>query len=84
MILARKYNCDKLVCRKCYARLHAKATNCRKKKCGHTNQLRPKKVRHRPPNRPRLLIDSQPFAQDSLLTELCARAACCACIQKLQ
>ena len=43
MILARKYNCDKMVCRKCYARLHAKATNCRKKKCGHTNQLRPKK-----------------------------------------
>ena len=44
MILARKYNCDKMICRKCYARLHAKATNCRKKKCGHTNQLRPKKV----------------------------------------
>lgn len=31
--LAQKYNCDKKVCR----------TNCRKKKCGHTNQLRPKK-----------------------------------------
>ena len=45
MILARKYNCDKKICRKCYARLHSKATNCRKKKCGHTNQLRPKKVR---------------------------------------
>jgi len=45
MILARKYNCEKMICRKCYARLHAKATNCRKKKCGHTNQLRPKKVR---------------------------------------
>jgi ribosomal protein L40E/ubiquitin len=44
MILARKYNCDKMICRKCYARLHAKASNCRKKKCGHTNQLRPKKV----------------------------------------
>jgi ribosomal protein L40E/ubiquitin len=41
--LARKYNCDKMVCRKCYARLHARAQNCRKKKCGHTNQLRPKK-----------------------------------------
>eukprot|EP01026_Neomeris_dumetosa_P047555 TRINITY_DN40892_c0_g1_i1.p3 TRINITY_DN40892_c0_g1~~TRINITY_DN40892_c0_g1_i1.p3 ORF type:complete len:129 (+),score=9.29 TRINITY_DN40892_c0_g1_i1:34-420(+) len=42
-ILARKYNCDKVICRKCYARLHAKATNCRKKRCGHTNHLRPKK-----------------------------------------
>ncbi|PGH03775.1 ubiquitin-60S ribosomal protein L40 [Polytolypa hystricis UAMH7299] len=42
-ILASKYNCDKMVCRKCYARLPPRATNCRKKKCGHTNQLRPKK-----------------------------------------
>ena len=24
----------------CYARLHPRATNCRKKKCGRTNQLR--------------------------------------------
>jgi ribosomal protein L40E len=38
-----KYNCEKMICRKCYARNHARATNCRKKKCGHTNQLRPKK-----------------------------------------
>jgi hypothetical protein len=28
---------------RCYARLHARAVNCRKKKCGHTNQLRIKK-----------------------------------------
>ncbi|KAE8750180.1 hypothetical protein FOCC_FOCC002986 [Frankliniella occidentalis] len=42
-ILAMKYNCDKMICRKCYARLHPRATNCRKKKCGHTNNLRPKK-----------------------------------------
>ena len=28
---------------RCYARLHLRAVNCRKKKCGHTNQLRPKK-----------------------------------------
>ena len=41
--LAKKYNIDKMVCRKCYARLHAKATNCRKRKCGHSNNLRPKK-----------------------------------------
>ncbi|XP_022574427.2 ubiquitin-60S ribosomal protein L40-like, partial [Brassica napus] len=43
MALARKYNQDKMVCRKCYARLHPRAVNCRKKKCGHSNQLRPKK-----------------------------------------
>merc|ERR1711976_665554 len=42
-VLARKYNCEKMICRKCYARLHARAVNCRKKKCGHTNMLRPKK-----------------------------------------
>merc|ERR1712176_1188097 len=43
MALARKYNQDKMICRKCYARLHPRAVNCRKKKCGHTSQLRPKK-----------------------------------------
>eukprot|EP00300_Choanocystis_sp_HF-7_P005877 c14333_g1_i1.p1 GENE.c14333_g1_i1~~c14333_g1_i1.p1 ORF type:complete len:144 (+),score=29.98 c14333_g1_i1:2-433(+) len=42
-VLARSYNCDRMVCRKCYARLPSRATNCRKKKCGHSNQLRPKK-----------------------------------------
>ena len=42
-MLAKTFNCEKAVCRKCYARLPPKATNCRKKKCGHTNQLRPKK-----------------------------------------
>ncbi|KAL5719019.1 Polyubiquitin [Ranunculus cassubicifolius] len=34
----------KKICRKCYARLPLRALNCRKKKCGHTNQLRPKKI----------------------------------------
>ncbi|XP_040372175.1 ubiquitin-60S ribosomal protein L40 [Rosa chinensis] len=43
MALARKYNQEKMICRKCYARLHPRAVNCRKKKCGHSNQLRPKK-----------------------------------------
>ena len=43
MVLARKYNSDKLVCRKCYARLPLKAHNCRKKKCGRSNKLRMKK-----------------------------------------
>merc|ERR1712169_114900 len=42
-LLAQKYNCDKMVCRKCYARLHPRAVNCRKKKCGHATNLRPKK-----------------------------------------
>merc|ERR1712170_82034 len=42
-LLAKKYNCEKAVCRKCYARLPPRAKNCRKKKCGHTSQLRPKK-----------------------------------------
>ncbi|XP_071693734.1 ubiquitin-ribosomal protein eL40z fusion protein-like [Rutidosis leptorrhynchoides] len=41
--LADKYKQDKKICRKCYARLHPRAVNCRKKKCGHSNQLRPKK-----------------------------------------
>ena len=42
-LLAQKFNCDKMICRKCYARLHPRATNCRKKKCGHTSNIRPKK-----------------------------------------
>ena len=41
--LAKKYNCEKKICRKCYARLPIKATVCRKRKCGHSNQLRLKK-----------------------------------------
>ena len=41
--LARKYKCDKMVCRKCYARLPAKATKCRKRKCGHNPDIRKKK-----------------------------------------
>lgn len=41
--IAKKKNCDKKICRKCYATLPLKATNCRKRKCGHTNQLRLKK-----------------------------------------
>lgn len=41
--LARKYNQDKMICRKCYARLPPNAVNCRKKQCAHSNQLRPKK-----------------------------------------
>jgi large subunit ribosomal protein L40e len=38
--LAKKSKCDKMVCRKCYASLPAKAVNCR---VCHSNELRPKK-----------------------------------------
>ena len=43
--LAQKYNWEKRVCRKCYARLPPRATNCRKKSCGHCggSNIRPKK-----------------------------------------
>ena len=39
-ILAQKYLCEKMICRKCYARLNIRARNCRK--C-HSNDLRVKK-----------------------------------------
>jgi len=41
--LAQQHNEERMICRKCYARLPERATNCRKKKCGHSNQLRPKR-----------------------------------------
>ena len=41
--LARKFKCDKMICRKCYAKLPPKAVNCRKRKCGHYGDIRPKK-----------------------------------------
>lgn len=41
--LARQYKCKKMICRVCYASLPERATNCRKKKCGHSSKLRPKK-----------------------------------------
>jgi len=43
LALARATNCDKKICRKCYARLPPRAHNCRKRKCGHSNALRNKK-----------------------------------------
>lgn len=42
-ILAYKYKVDKMICRKCYARLPLGAKNCRKRKCGHSSNIRPKK-----------------------------------------
>ncbi|KAK1360179.1 Ubiquitin-60S ribosomal protein L40 [Heracleum sosnowskyi] len=44
LVLAQKHNQNKMICRKCYARLDVRAKSCRKKKCGHCNQLRPKSV----------------------------------------
>ena len=41
--LARKYKCEKMICRKCYVKLPPKAVNCRKRKCGHYGDIRPKK-----------------------------------------
>ncbi len=41
--LANKYKVYKMICRKCYARLPINAYNCRKRKCGHCANIRPKK-----------------------------------------
>ena len=41
--LAYKYKVNKMICRKCYARLPINAHNCRKRKCGHCANIRPKK-----------------------------------------
>ena len=43
VVLARKYKTEKMICRRCYATLPPKATNCRKRKCGHNSDLRAKK-----------------------------------------
>ena len=41
--LANKYKVNKMICRKCYARLPLGSHTCRKRKCGHSANLRPKK-----------------------------------------
>ncbi|KAM5280675.1 ubiquitin-ribosomal protein eL40 fusion protein-like [Ctenodactylus gundi] len=46
--MAQKYNCDKMMCCKCYAHLHPVLSNVTKKKYGHTNNLHPKKVKRSP------------------------------------
>ncbi|XP_065745369.1 ubiquitin-ribosomal protein eL40 fusion protein-like [Phocoena phocoena] len=53
--LSQKYNCNKMICCRCYAHLHTSAVNCHKKKCGQTNNLCPKKVRY-------ILSTGSPFA----------------------
>uniref|UniRef100_A0ACD5TA44 Uncharacterized protein n=1 Tax=Avena sativa TaxID=4498 RepID=A0ACD5TA44_AVESA len=37
--LALSYTKNKLICRKCYARLPPRSTNCRKKKCGRSTDV---------------------------------------------
>lgn len=41
--LAQSYNCDKMICRICYARLNKRAINCRK--CSSKNLRLKKKLR---------------------------------------
>ena len=41
--LAQKYRVNKMICRKCYAKSPPNAHNCRKRKCGHCANIRPKK-----------------------------------------
>ena len=41
--LAEKYRVNKMICRKCFAKLPSKAHNCRKRKCGHCADIRVKK-----------------------------------------
>ena len=41
--LAESYRVKKSICRDCYAKLHIRAHNCRKSKCGHSSNLRIKK-----------------------------------------
>ncbi|XP_064228073.1 ubiquitin-ribosomal protein eL40 fusion protein-like [Aotus nancymaae] len=46
--LAQKYSCHKMICHKCCACLHPRGVNCCKKKCGHTNNLRPRRRSNKP------------------------------------
>ncbi|XP_044984557.1 ubiquitin-like [Hordeum vulgare subsp. vulgare] len=39
LALALSYNENKMICRKCYGRLPPRSTNCRKKKCGRTDDV---------------------------------------------
>ncbi|KAM0886945.1 hypothetical protein ACQ4PT_029368 [Festuca glaucescens] len=45
--LALSFIKNKMVCRKCYARLPPRSTNCPKKKCSHSSELRQKKTYRR-------------------------------------
>ncbi|KAJ4746185.1 Ubiquitin-60s ribosomal protein l40 [Rhynchospora pubera] len=42
MRIAQKKNVIRMICRKCYGRLAPTATNCRRRKCGGSNNLRRK------------------------------------------
>ena len=41
--LAQKYLCDKMICRRCYARLDKRAKNCRK--CKSSDLIIKKKIK---------------------------------------
>ena len=43
-LLAEKTNVQRRICRKCYARLSARAEQCRHKRCGHCKKIRAKKA----------------------------------------
>ena len=43
MVLAQKYSCEKMICRKCFARLHKNANICRK--CKNTDLRIKKKLK---------------------------------------
>ena len=43
IVLVENY-LKKQICRRCYSTTHAKATVCRKRKCGHCKELRPRKM----------------------------------------
>merc|ERR1712178_532695 len=42
--LSKKYNHDKKICRGCYCTLPPRAKKCRKRKCGHTKNIRFRKA----------------------------------------
>ncbi|CAB4059844.1 RP-L40e [Lepeophtheirus salmonis] len=42
-LLAQKYNADKMIFSKCYARLHLRTSNFCKNKCNHTSNIHPKR-----------------------------------------
>lgn len=42
-VIALNSNCEKMICRRCYARLNKRAKNCRK--CGSKNLREKKKLK---------------------------------------
>ncbi|XP_037583831.1 ubiquitin-60S ribosomal protein L40-like isoform X1 [Cebus imitator] len=46
--VTQKYSCHKMICHKYCARLHPRGVNCCKKKCGHNNNLHPRRRSNKP------------------------------------